>query len=206
MCRLRGALLQCCQGHKTLKQDVARCNCCVSTARIHQGVCCRGAAEAFQQNDAKVAKFKDVLPAAATWSYELLLHGTVAKDMDAIFRRSEVWAKGVEHLHLLTVRKGCSAADAAEYVQLLAQVAETDAGRAVQSVAGEAALTACAESADGGAQALHASSCMQAVSHAMMSRFHSVEELKAFSQLPPAAAVRRADARCPLEAVVEITF
>jgi hypothetical protein len=176
-----------------------------SSSRSHLWPCAgRQAGEDFISTGAKREVYAAVLPPVAAAALELLLHGSVAKDMDAIFRRSEEWQQGAEHVHVLAPRAASLANEAAEYASLLGQVAESAAAGALQNVAGAARAASCAEVHSGGGGAL--AGALTAANQALMSRFRSAPEAAAFQALPPCAAIASADARCPLETVIELVF
>lgn len=162
---------------------------------------CRAAGEAFLQAEQKRRDFAVHLRPAAGAAVEVLLHGSVAKDMASLFRRSDAWAAGAEHVHLLSARPGAAAGDALEYVVLLGQVAESVAGHALQSVAGMASAHTCEGPAQDGA-----GFALSSVSAAVMSRFSTVPEALAFGDLPPCRAIAAADARCPVASLLDLVF
>ena len=145
-----------------------------------------------------------MLPRAAAVALELVVQGSVAKDMDAIFRRSaSEWGSGVEHLLVVAARRKSTRDEADQYVSLLRQVAESGGVGAVQSVAGAVGIRVVREAepgAEGGLRVAAIADC------ALMSRFRTAEEASAFRRLPPCAAIAAADARCPVESVLELTF
>lgn len=150
----------------------------------------------------KSAEYATTLPQVAEAAVEVLFCSTVAKDLDAIFRRSDAWKAGAEHVLVAGAAAGQRAAACAEYVSTLAQVAESPAVGALQSCAGAAPRAALLDAASGGA----AGASDLGAASAMMSRFGSVAEADDFLQLPPCGALRTGDARCPGVALVDVVF
>lgn len=155
---------------------------------------CRQAGEGFFANASQQA-LQEVLD--LRFAIELLLHGQVAKDMDAIFRRSAAFAQGHEHLMLLAQRPAATADDTDQYVDLLGQVAESAAAGAIQGVAGGAQARCWAPGQ--GAQSF-------GCSHALMSRFTTASEVQAFRALPPCAALLDAQSQAPLDLLADVAF
>ena len=149
---------------------------------------CRETAQAFMKNELKTATLNALSPEVVAAKLELVFQGSVVNDMDPLFRRSNLWEAGVEHIIVASDRKQASgAADegAAQYLELLQQVAETEAGGALQGSSGPVLEAA------GDGEAATAGGIV------LMSRFESATACSAFRGLPPVVAIGQGDARSP---------
>eukprot|EP00892_Ulva_mutabilis_P001963 jgi/Ulvmu1/11768/UM008_0182.1 len=173
---------------------------------LHFRLADRASATAFMNNPEKIGAFKNYLDPVSQRYTEALFTGTIPKDMDSMFRRADRWAAGAEHLAFVANNPACPSEEPEfqldEYTQLLTQVAESPVAGSIQSMAGPMV-------AQSGRMSEHAPAVNvadDANSHMIMSRFLSVEEAQAFSQLPPCDALRHGDNRCPGLSVQEIIF
>lgn len=119
-------------------------------------------------------------------SAQVMFLGSIAQELEAIFRRGEEYATGIEHILLLQQSiEGLSGA--ATFLQKLGELAESPVA--------------------GGIQASHGavvSSVNSMATHVFMTRFTAQKQVQSFLQSPACAAILQQDPRLPVTAVASL--
>lgn len=117
-----------------------------------------------------------------------VLQGLVAKRLEALFRRGEEFATGVEHVLLL--QPGGAAPEAADaFLSQLGALAESSVAGGIQASHG--AVISC----------VHA-----AATHVLMTRFASAAQVEQLLRTPACMAVLAHDPRVPVVAMQSLTI
>lgn len=115
-------------------------------------------------------------------SAHIVYEGSVAKRLEALFRRGDEFASGVEHVLLLQPSsEGAVGADM--FLGKLAALAESSVAGGIQASYG--AVICCAHTA---------------ATHVLMTRFAAQQQMQQFLQTPACAAVLQQDPRVPVRA------
>eukprot|EP00775_Hariotina_reticulata_P013471 gene13471-13597_t len=123
-----------------------------------------------------------------TGSAEIVFEGTISKRLEALFRRGEEFASGVEHVLLLQPgSNGSIGADT--FLSQLGALAESSVAGGIQASHG--AVLSCAPAA---------------ATHVLMTRFAAYQQVQQLLQTPAGAAVLQGDVRVPLVAASSLTI
>jgi hypothetical protein len=115
-------------------------------------------------------------------SAQLVFQGAVTKRLEALFRRGDEYASGVEHILLL--QPGASGGAGADvFLERLAALAESSVAGGIQASYG--AVISCAHTA---------------ATHVLMTRFAAAQQVQQLLATPACAAVMARDPRVPVVA------
>lgn len=129
-----------------------------------------------------MAAMQDEIHSQCANSAQLVFEGTVAKRLEALFRRGDEFASGVEHILLLQPgSNGGAGADA--FLERLAALAESSVAGGIQASYG--AVISCAHTA---------------ATHVLMTRFAAQQQIEQLLATPACVAVMQRDARVPVVA------
>ena len=110
---------------------------------------------------------------------------SVPSELESIFRRGSEWDEGYEFIARVGVQEGASAEDAREFLDLTQQLAMSSAFGAVQAVSGR-----CSTDDD---------DCTTSVDFMVLARFQTKQQVEAFVQCPPVAAMMSGNELSPLK-------
>ena len=122
---------------------------------------------------------------------------SVPNELEAIFRRGGEWDEGFEFVGALSLQPGSNESDALEFLDLTQQLATSSAFGAVQAAAGPCKQVL----RHGGVLDDSQKIVLEQPDFMVLVRFQAKEQLDAFVQCPPVAAVLEGDERSPLKAV-----
>jgi hypothetical protein len=178
------------------------------THAAHFRLANRAALDALLRNPLHAALLRDtVAPLLADASdgapslQQVAFQGRLPRELEGMFRRGGAYAEGTEVLLLMAAAGDHPASQAGSFLTRLAQLAESEAGHAVQASAGE--VVECSSSPGVGAVGGRRGG---APSHALMARFPGRPEADAFLSTPPCVAAAEHDARLPLHALGCVMF
>lgn len=151
------------------------------THAVHYRLSSRSALETLLLHP-MMAAMQEQISSRCAASAQLVFEGTVTKRLEALFRRGDEYASGVEHILLL--QPGLSGgAGADEFLERLAALAESSVAGGIQASYG--AVISCAHAA---------------ATHVLMTRFAAAQQVQQLLATPACAAVMARDARVPVVA------
>lgn len=133
-----------------------------------------------------MSQAQDQVAQLCSMSAHIVFEGMVAKRLEALFRRGDEFASGIEHILLL--RPGRNSGEAADvFLDKLAALAESSVAGGIQASRG--AVICC----------FHASA-----THVLMTRFAAAQQIQQFLHTPACAAVMQHDPRVPVVAATSL--
>jgi hypothetical protein len=151
------------------------------THAVHYRLSSRNALETLLLHP-MMAAMQDQISSRCAASAQLVFEGTVTKRLEALFRRGDEYASGVEHILLLQPGdSGGTGAD--EFLERLAALAESSVAGGIQASYG--AVISCAHTA---------------ATHVLMTRFAAPQQVQQLLATPACAAVMARDPRVPVVA------
>lgn len=148
--------------------------------------------QTFLDNPRIAAILETTAGTAAEGVATLCFTTAVPNELEAIFRRGSEWDEGFELVAALDLQPGSDEADASEFLDLTQQLATSSAFGAVQAAAGRfnSVRKHLGEESN---ETLNPDFMIHV-------RFETKEQLEAFVQCPPVAAILEGDERAPLKA------
>ncbi|KAF6261209.1 hypothetical protein COO60DRAFT_1636954 [Scenedesmus sp. NREL 46B-D3] len=151
------------------------------THAVHYRLSSRSALETLLLHPI-MAALQDRISCQCAASAQLVFEGAVTRRLEALFRRGDEYASGVEHIFLLQPgNSGGMGAD--DFLQRLAALAESSVAGGIQASYG--AVISCAHTA---------------ATHVLMTRFAAVQQVQQLLATPACAAVMARDPRVPVVA------
>jgi hypothetical protein len=151
------------------------------THAVHYRLSSRSALETLLLHP-MTAALQERISSECAASAQLVFEGAITKRLEALFRRGDEYASGVEHILLL--QPGASGgADADVFLERLAALAESSVAGGIQASYG--AVISCAHTA---------------ATHVLMTRFAAAQQVQQLLATPACAAVMARDPRVPVVA------
>jgi hypothetical protein len=134
------------------------------------------------------------LSVAAAASSTITYTASIPNELESIFQRGAEWDEGFELLVGLQKQTNGSDDDVAEFLELTCQLASSSAFGAVQAAVGKVS-SLIEHSGDAERDIL------QLLEFVMLVRFQAADQLQAFVECPPVAAIFEKDERAPVRAI-----